>query len=213
MTETKKCSQCKNVKSIDDFNFVSGSRTIRRPECRFCARERCKKYYRLHKEKIDKQNKEYAAMHKKETKQYKHDYYQENKEDINQQFIERKHDDINFRIACNLRNRLYSALKNNRKEGSAVNDLGCSIEFFKIYLELKFYPNPETGEQMTWENYGAWHIDHIIPLTLFNLTDGEQLKMAVYYTNLQPLWALDNLKKSDFIEVDGNIIRAGQYRG
>ena len=87
--------------------------------------------------------------------------------------------------------RLHKALKNTFKSGSAVKDLGCSIEYLKAYLEGQFEPG------MTWDNWGrrGWHIDHIRPLASFDLTDPEQFKQAVHYTNLQPLWAKDNLKK------------------
>lgn len=95
------------------------------------------------------------------------------------------------KLALNLRTRLIQAMRNNAKTGSAVKDLGCSIEEFKKYLENKF------NKGMTWENYGikGWHIDHIIPLCNFDLTNRDQFLTAVHYTNLQPLWAQDNLKK------------------
>jgi len=100
--------------------------------------------------------------------------------------------DINFKISRHLRSRLFTALKNNCKTGSAVADLGCSIEELKKHLESKWQPG------MTWDNYNyrGWHIDHVIPLSVFNLTDKEQLLKACHYTNLQPLWASDNLRKS-----------------
>lgn len=101
--------------------------------------------------------------------------------------------DEKFRLARNLRKRLRSALKNNFKTGSAIEDLGCSIDDLKIYLESKF----QLG--MTWQNYGrkGWHIDHIKPLSSFDLTNKEQLKQACHYTNLQPMWWQDNLRKSN----------------
>jgi hypothetical protein len=98
-----------------------------------------------------------------------------------------------YKISRYLRKRLASALQDNAKVGSAVNDLGCSVEELKTYLESKFQPG------MTWDNWSpdGWHIDHVKPLICFNLTDPSQYKQACHYTNLQPLWAVDNLKKHD----------------
>jgi hypothetical protein len=86
---------------------------------------------------------------------------------------------------------LNQAFKKNYKTGSAVSDLGCSIEEFKLYLESKFLPG------MTWDNWSrtGWHIDHIKPLSGFDLTDPIQLQDACKYINLQPLWASDNISK------------------
>lgn len=97
------------------------------------------------------------------------------------------------KIATNLRNRLNRAIKGNYKAGSAVRDLGCSVDDFKQHLESKFQPG------MSWDNYGrkGWHIDHIVPLNAFDLTDHEQFKRACHHSNLQPLWAKDNILKSD----------------
>jgi hypothetical protein len=83
------------------------------------------------------------------------------------------------------------SIRNNQKVGSAVRDLGCSIEELKFYLETQFQ------EGMSWDNYSlnGWHIDHIVPLTYFDLTDRDQLLKACHYTNLQPLWAEDNHRK------------------
>jgi hypothetical protein len=94
------------------------------------------------------------------------------------------------RLEHRLRGRVYGAIK-SKKAGSAVRDLGCSLEELRRYLELKFQPG------MTWWNWGmdGWHIDHIEPLCNFDLTDRNQFLEACHYTNLQPLWAQDNLKK------------------
>ena len=110
---------------------------------------------------------------------------------------EKRKIDINYRLSSTLRSRLYSALRGQAKGGSAVRDLGCSIPEFKTYLEARFYPNPKTGEAMTWENWtlDGWHIDHIKPLSAFDLTDRLQFLQAAHHTNLQPLWAQENLSK------------------
>ncbi len=106
-----------------------------------------------------------------------------------------KDNKTNYYFSTILRRRLLQALKKNQKSGSAVSDLGCSIDELKVHLESKFQ------EGMSWDNYGkfGWHIDHIIPLSSFDLTDREQFLKACHYTNLQPLWAIDNLRKSDKI--------------
>lgn len=95
------------------------------------------------------------------------------------------------RIKHSLRSRLNHAINKDLKTGSAVDDLGCTIDELKLYLESKF------SAGMTWNNWSrdGWHIDHIIPLSSFDLTDSEQLKKAIHYTNLQPLWAEENCKK------------------
>lgn len=89
-------------------------------------------------------------------------------------------------LAKNLRDRLRKAIKGNYKSGSAVRDLGCSVDYLKVHLETQF----RSG--MSWQNYGnkhgQWSIDHIIPLSSFDLTDREQCLKACHYTNLQPLW-------------------------
>ncbi len=108
----------------------------------------------------------------------------------------RRRTDTNFRLADNLRSRIACALRNGQKAGSAVRDLGCSIEYLKKHhLESQFQPG------MTWDNYGnkagCWSIDHIKPLSKFDLTDRQQFLEACHYTNLQPLWHIDNILKRD----------------
>ncbi len=103
-------------------------------------------------------------------------------------------EDLNFKLSENLRSRLFSAMRYGYKSGSAVRDLGCDIETFKFYLESKF----KSG--MTWENYGSlWHIDHMVPLSHFNLSDRKQLLKACNFKNLQPLWAKENFAKGSKI--------------
>lgn len=91
------------------------------------------------------------------------------------------------RVRHNLRKRISRALR----DGTYFDNLGCSIEHLKQHLESQF------SAGMTWENYGktGWHVDHIVPLSAFDLTNPEQVKLACNFKNLQPLWAVDNLKK------------------
>jgi hypothetical protein len=99
--------------------------------------------------------------------------------------------DLNCRIKNTLRARLNCAIRNSQKSGSAVSDLGCSIEDFKKYFDGLFQ------DGMSWDNWGkkTWHIDHILPLDSFDLSDREQLLKACHYTNLRPIWAHENSEK------------------
>jgi len=129
-------------------------------------------------------------------KKYRRLYYRRNKVKMDSYYKKEYHDNINHRVACVLRARLNSAIKNNQKTGSAVQDLGCTIAHFKAYLESKF------TNGMSWNNWAkdGWHIDHIKPLVSFDLSNREELLKACHYTNLQPLWAQDNLSKGKKIQ-------------
>lgn len=88
--------------------------------------------------------------------------------------------------------------------------MDCGTIFECKSLKAKWCSNTCKNKQyrikfqigMTWNNYSVngWHIDHIKPLNLFDLTDPNQLKEACHYTNLQPMWAKHNRSKSDFYE-------------
>jgi hypothetical protein len=77
------------------------------------------------------------------------------------------------------------------KSSSTAVILGCDWDQFKRHIELQFLPG------MSWENTPEWHIDHIVPLASAN--DVEEVIALSHFTNLQPLWAKDNLRKSDKI--------------
>jgi len=96
-------------------------------------------------------------------------------------------------LAARLRSRTKKAIKYQGGYKSATTEklLGCTFEEAKIHIEKQFL------EGMSWENHGEWHIDHIRPCASFDLTDPEQQKLCCHYTNLQPLWAHDNLSKHD----------------
>lgn len=104
-----------------------------------------------------------------------------------------RNNNVGYRIGGCLRSRLTTAIKAQLagKRISAVENLGCSMKDFMLYIESKW------TQGMNWGNHGryGWHIDHIIPLSRFDLTDKKQQEKAVHFSNLQPLWAKDNLRK------------------
>jgi hypothetical protein len=100
-----------------------------------------------------------------------------------------------------MRSRLWQAFKKCglTKNERTIKLVGCNPKFLKKHIEKQF------DSDMTWNNYGknGWHIDHIKPCVSFNLLNYEEQKKCFHYTNLQPLWARDNLSKNSFL---GNIL-------
>ena len=169
-----------------------------------------RKYYLKNKEKVLEKNKKWKKNNRERVNETNKLWIKNNKERHLKRVrpYERKkyREDVNYKIAFNLRRRLNAALSGKYKGISAVRDLGISIKELKLYLGKKFYPHPLTGEKMTWDNYGyyGWHIDHKIPCSSFDFLDPEQQKKCFHYTNLQPLWAIDNIKKGKKI-ISGDI--------
>jgi len=196
---TKICNKCNEEKLFSEFNKHKEGKFGLQPSCKKCI----KSYNQINAIKLKNYNKKYWKNYnqkpeiKKERLKYYKEYYQKNKNKI--RFVKNNYNkkryrlDINFKLAISLRNRFNKALKNNQKYGSAVKMLGCSIEEFKIYFESLF------TEGMNWEKVfdGSIHIDHKRPLASFDLNIPENQEKACHYTNLQPLWAVDNIKKGD----------------
>ena len=167
-----------------------------------------KQYYEDNKESILIKSKTRYDENREPKLEYQSNYYIENREKVrnyqreheskleikiktNTRRKNKRRNDINYRISCNLRTRMWAAIKNNQKMGSAVTDLGISVEAFKMYIEAQF----EIG--MDWDNWGEiWEIDHIKPLCQFDLTDRDQFLEAANWMNQRPLWAIDNSKKA-----------------
>jgi hypothetical protein len=107
----------------------------------------------------------------------------------------KRKEDAGFNLQMIVRTRIYGALSRASlgKTSRTLKLVGCNAIELRKWLESKFLPG------MTWKNHGrhGWHIDHIIPLAKFDLSDPAQQAAAFHYTNLQPLWAKDNLRKGD----------------
>jgi len=168
----KKCSKCETVKLICDFNMQKNGKDGVRSYCRDCQKILRKEYYDNNRELENN----YRLNYRKNNPNYNKDW-QKNK----------RENDMLFRLCGNLRSRLCNIVKN--KTTKTLDSVGLSINEFKQFIENKF------TDDMTWENYGEWHIDHITPLSSGNSI--EEILLLNYYTNLQPLWAKDNLKKSN----------------
>jgi hypothetical protein len=111
---------------------------------------------------------------------------------------------IQRRFRNNLRSRVIHAMQRNSKSVPTESLVGCTMEELKDYVESKFQ------EGMTWENYGEWHIDHIIPCSSFDLSVDEQQARCFHFSNMQPLWAVDNMKKGSKLFCSHSLTAAQQ---
>jgi hypothetical protein len=150
-----------------------------------------KKWRKNHPEIRKATVKKYEENNRGKRVEYLKNYRIQNRTKINAYKVKRRQESIEYKISCYLRTRVYQALQRKKSSGSAIKDLGCSLEQLKQYLESNFHPG------MTWENHkpDGWHIDHITPLASFDLTNREEFVKACHYTNLQPLWWNENLSK------------------
>jgi hypothetical protein len=160
-------------------------------------KENNKQKYNNNKELYKKINHEKYLKNKETVINYSHNYYRTHKKQLSEftrkYRLNRYQNDPLFKIKSILRCRINQALRaqNNTKTNNTHILTGCNIQELKEHLEKQFQPG------MTWENYGEWYIDHIKPCSSFDLANEDEQKKCFHYTNLQPLWAIDNLKKSD----------------
>jgi hypothetical protein len=156
-----------------------------------------KKYYSNNKNDIRLSQKEYYNANKEKIREQQNDYFKEyrikNKIKINEYSRNRRRNNPLYKLKNILRTRIYYFLKSKKfiKNKNTEEIIGCSYINFKEYLELLFKDN------MSWENHGEWHIDHIIPLD--SAENEEDIIKLCHYSNLQPLWANENLIKSNKI--------------
>lgn len=223
----KTCCTCQQPKPLEEFYANCKAKDGKQSSCKECHKAHSRDQNLNHKARKAAYNSDYwrknkdsisAAERRRRERWTNEDYEQinsrrradrrNNPEKYRLEYLRRRDAiqarrreyrkaNIQFRLSGNLRGRLFYALSGKSRKGSAVKDLGCSLEELRKHLEAQFYSHPETGQPMTWENYGpkGWHIDHIKPFYIFDLTDPIQVKEVCHYTNLRPLWATHNLSR------------------
>ena len=175
--------------------------------------------YKINKEKINKDN---AERYQKNREKYdaKNDEWKlknkerynatsraaakrpENRVKINARYNNRRKNSPQFRARLNLKQRLYEVVKSQggKKLDSTKNLIGCDWQTFVKHIEKSFYNRTKNNEPMTWDNYGEWHMDHIKPISSFDLRTLTGQKESMYYKNIQALWAEDNHDKNDRLD-------------
>jgi hypothetical protein len=177
------------------FNFNPLGADGHEKRCKSCQSFYSKQYRKNNIEKLKEKKKKYYLKNKEYIKKKVKNYVKENRDKVRKISLKiyhrRYNTDLHFNLITKLRSRLNSALKNKKwKKNSKFSQyIGCSLEDLKLHLEKQFQPG------MSWKNRKEWHIDHIIPLS--SAKNEQELYKLCHYTNLQPLWAIDNIKKGN----------------
>jgi hypothetical protein len=167
-------SNLENKKRMQQYH----SEYMQNPKNKKRKKEYCSIWYRKNRERILKRQAEYYQN--EEIKQRRNEYLKSLHLTNPQAALARR---IRKRIRCALRS------VNACKSGKTVELIGCSFKFLKQHIESQF------KKGMAWDKPNSFHIDHIRPLSSFDLNDPEQQKIACHWTNLQPLSPIENLKK------------------
>lgn len=207
----RKCEDCNLVnfftksKKICDscFNNRELEKIITKEKSILNKKEYYKNWISQNKSKMKEYHRNYYENNKELLSSKNREYYENNKELISirnreynkgiykEKIKDRRDRDYLFKLKCNLRNLIKNSLvrQGYTKKSKTYEILKISYDEFILYIESKF----QNG--MSWDNYGKWHLDHIIPLSIAE-SEIELLKLN-HYTNFQPLWAADNIKKSN----------------
>ena len=222
---TKICGRCKIEQSVEFFGKSKKTKSGYRSTCNDCRKIESKQYRENNKERRVKTTKDYydknkeviavkgkiryyddiektreiklTSYHKNKDKenniQRRKNYRKENRPKINEWEKNKRQTDPIYKLSGTVRSRLKSFLRKKHisKKNKTFELVGCTPQQLKEHLEKQF------REGMTWDNHGmyGWHIDHIIPLS--SATTEEELYKLCHYTNLQPLWAEENLSKGN----------------
>jgi len=210
----KTCTVCGVIKPMTKEFFHKKLNNFH-SHCKECRKSSSNEFYLKNKIALNQKTKDYYIEHRGKLLSYAKKYRSQNIEKLQtyektryKSKSERRkilgQKDGSTKIIHNIRVCINRCIKDIQKTSNSTKYLGCSIEEFKQYLESKF------NNGMSWSNYGrpnkknsdGWHIDHIKPLASFdfeNIKDQDELEnklhLAWHYTNLQPLWGLDNIRK------------------
>jgi len=188
MSNTSKCYKCLII--LNENNKIKN-----RNLCKECSNKISKDYKLRNKDKVSEYNKKYKEKNKTIISEYNKNYNIQNREAIQKRQTKthqiRRLTDLSFKLAHNCRNKMRKYLSGSLRSFKLID---CSADFLKDWLIFNF------DENMTLENYGSyWHMDHVIPCSLFDLTKSEDLNNCFKWTNIQPLESKLNIIKNNNI--------------
>lgn len=217
--KTKICTKCKTEKELSEFHKCKNMNDGHKHICKVCRKTPSKEYQINNKEKIkeyrhayylknkkiinkktikyrkdnktkvNKQQREHYRNNKQKISENSMQYFQKNKKKIIEKQLQKRKKFPRVKIRHNLQSRIRMAIKRHNKALSTMLLVGCDIDYLMYHLQEQF------AKDMSWDNYGDWHIDHIKPCARFDLSSPSQQIKCFHYTNLQPLWAEDNWSK------------------
>ena len=215
---SKLCYKCNTERSIDQYGKLKSSPDGLRYDCKICRKQyreqnkesitlKMKEYYNNNKSNLLVKNKEYRLINKNNIQHQRKEYRNrdEIKTHIKQKQKEylpirkekiktRRQTDLNFKVSEILRSKIHKFLKN--QSTSFINLIECDLEFFKQWIEFRF------EESMNWDNLGTvWQLDHIIPLSVFDMNNEFDTKICFHWTNFQPLFSNENRSKSNKLQL------------
>ena len=211
----KVCSKCNENKELSEFygdkNFKDGFRSI----CKQCDKKKASNWNKSNPKQHQDHQSKWRTNNRQASRDQANNYGKSDKGKISKtNWLSNNRDKLNATVRkwqkkqskCNplykirriTASLLYKAISRRgyKKDSNTATMLGCSWIDFKNYIESKFYPNPITGESMSWDNYGknGWEVDHIVSCCTSNSL--EELKVLQHYLNLQPLWKEDHKEKT-----------------
>lgn len=196
---TKICKKCFCEKPLFQFTFYKTGRMAGKPccDCRACVNARSKKWYfknvARHRACVVRWRKENIEQSRAQTRKSVRAARIKDPGAMKRWLTKSGAAQASYKLAHSIRVRIRSGLSGTRKATSSEVLIGCSFSELRAHLENQFSKRPG----MSWETRCFWHIDHIKPCASFDLTDAEQQKKCFHFSNLQPLWAIENLQKGE----------------
>lgn len=185
--QEKKCSKCGEVKEVSEFHKKRKNKSGLCPWCKNCEKKRYLLWYENNFQRVIDNANKWKTNNKEKRKEILSKYYNNNKEKIKST--------ANYKLNDSISSGLRQSLNKNKAGHHWETIVGYTIDQLKKHLEKQF----KNG--MTWENYGryGWHIDHIIPVSAHNFQTPEDIDFKKCWSlkNLQPMWAKENIKKSN----------------